>query len=326
MFFFLLPVGVDYRARRYPVVTFTLMGICVAVYLITLVLRLAIGPGVTEWVMENLWLTPSESHFWAYITSLFVHEGFFHLAGNMVYLFLFGACVEDVIGRPRFIAFYLLCGLASEFMHIAMFPGHFASDVPLGGASGAISGCIGGFLILFLRTRIEFKYLFFLFFKIWTGEFFLPAWIVISFWFGKDLLAMLLVAAVGEGGGGVAFGAHVGGTLCGLGLIAIEKRFKRALPAEEIEEEPVPAIQQAQMPIRQARAPVRIQLKSTPVTETVEPPTIFLFSGGAQSGPFTHSHIQEMFLSGAIPADAFYWQEGMADWQSAEELRPTGGG
>src|SRR5215469_15694875 len=112
--FFLLPVGVDYRARRYPVVTFTLMGLCVLVYLVTLGFQLGKGEGVTEWVLAHLWLVPAASHWWTYLTSLFVHEGFFHLAGNMVYLFLFGACVEDVIGRPKFITFYLVCGLASE--------------------------------------------------------------------------------------------------------------------------------------------------------------------------------------------------------------------
>ncbi|HLH57062.1 MAG TPA: rhomboid family intramembrane serine protease, partial [Verrucomicrobiae bacterium] len=87
--FFLLPVGVDYRARRYPVVTFTLMGLCVAVYLVTLGFRLANGSAALEWVMSNLWLTPALSHWWTYLTSLFVHAGLFHLAGNMVYLFLF---------------------------------------------------------------------------------------------------------------------------------------------------------------------------------------------------------------------------------------------
>ena len=146
--FFLLPVGVDYRARRYPVVTFALMGICVVFYLLTLAFQLGNGSERTlEWTVNNLWLIPAESHWWTYLSSLFVHEGFFHLAGNMVYLFLFGSCVEDVLGRPRFVTFYLFCGLVSEFSHIAIAPGHFGSDIPLGGASGAISGCIGGFLL-----------------------------------------------------------------------------------------------------------------------------------------------------------------------------------
>jgi len=313
--FFILPVGVDYRARRYPVITFTLMGICVAVYLITLGLESARGSELDDWVFENLWFIPAESHWWTYVTSLFVHGGFFHLLGNMVYLFLFGSCVEDVIGRPRFIAFYLVSGLASELMHVAISPLHFASPNPLGGASGAISGCIGGFLLLFLRTRIEFKWVFIFWFRIWNGEFFLPAWLVISFWFLIDLVMMMLTIETGKRGSDVAFGAHVGGTICGLALISIKKLFKRAQPDEDGEEEPQPA--------RVARAPIRVQLPST-AGRTLETPSIYLFLSEGQAGPFTSPQIHEMFRTGAITSDALYWQEGMGDWQNAEELRPPG--
>src|SRR5579864_4735651 len=146
--FFLIPVGVDYRARRYPVVTFTLMGLCTIIYLITLVLQISNGEAITDWVMQNLWLIPAESHWWAYITYMFVHGGILHLVGNMIYLFLFGSCVEDIIGRIHFIFFYFVSGLIACFAYIAMSPGHFASEIPMGGASGAISGCIGGFLLL----------------------------------------------------------------------------------------------------------------------------------------------------------------------------------
>jgi membrane associated rhomboid family serine protease len=320
--FFLLPVGVDYRARRYPVVTFTLMGICVVTYLLTLAGRLSKGLDFFEWEMSHLWLTPSLSHWWTYLSSLFVHEGFFHLAGNMVYLFLFGSCVEDVIGRPRFTVFYLVCGLISEFTHVAAAADHFASEIPLGGASGAISGCIGAFLVLFLKTRIEFKWVVFLFFRIWNGEFFLPAWLVISFWFLSDFAGMALTMAAGFRGSGVAFGAHVGGTLCGLALIGLDRAFKRREPAEEVEEEEEEPAQIA-MPSRVARAPIRVQLK-TARPRPAETPTIHLFAGGAQTGPFTSEQIQAMFQDGAIASDALYWQEGMTDWRNAEELRAPG--
>jgi membrane associated rhomboid family serine protease len=310
--FFILPVGVDYRARRYPVVTFTLMGLCVAVYLVTLILQAIHGSDVEDWVFGYLWLIPSKSYWWTYITSMFVHAGFFHLAGNMVYLFLFGSCVEDVIGRPRFISFYFLSGLVSELMHIAISPGHFGSDNPLGGASGAISGCIGGFLVLFVKTRIEFKWVIIFMLRVWNGEFFLPAWVVISFWFLIDFGMMLLTMSAARGSG-TAFGAHVGGTVCGIGLIWVEKLFPRAFPAdEETEETPAPIAR---------RAPVRVQLRPISVAPG-ETASIYLFCSQSETGPFTTSEIQQMFINGAMLAETFYWQAGMPEWRNAEELRP----
>lgn len=190
---FILPVGVDYRARRYPVVTFVLMGICILVYLVTLGFELSGNrEDVDSWVYENLWLIPDESHWWTYLTSVFVHGGFFHLLGNMIYLFLFGACVEDKIGRIRFTLFYLAGGVAAGLAYIALSPDHFASEIPMGGASGAISACIGAFMILMAHSKIEFKWLVFFMFRVWSGEFTLPAWVVISGWFVKDLALMIL--------------------------------------------------------------------------------------------------------------------------------------
>jgi hypothetical protein len=240
----------------------------------------------------------------------------------VVYLFLFGSCVEDVMGRPRFVAFYLVCGLISEFTYIAATAGHFASEIPLGGASGAISGCIGAFLVLFLKTRIEFKWVIFLFFRIWNGEFFLPAWLVISFWFLSDFAGMALTIAADERSGGVAFGAHVGGTLCGLALIGVDRAFKRGESVDEVEEEA--EVVTELVPVRSSRAPMRVQL-NTARAVAIEPPTIFLFAAGAQSGPFNSTQVQRMFLDGTIALDALYWREGMEEWRNAEELRPPSG-
>jgi membrane associated rhomboid family serine protease len=312
--FFILPVGVDYRARRYPVVTFTIMGICVAVYLLTL-------PVSLDWVRENLWLIPAESHWWTYVTSLFVHAGLLHLVGNMVYLFLFGSCVEDTLGRPRYISFYLLSGVVSEFSHIALTADHFGSEVALGGASGAISGCIGAFLLLFLRTKIEFKWVIFFFFRLWNGEFFLPAWLVISFWFLSDLAGAALTMAAGEHGEGVAFGAHVGGTICGLMLIALLKWcWPSALDLEEEDEAEAPVVH-APVATPASRGRIRVQLKSAPAV--VEVAGLYLCIDETQSGPFTSGQIQQMQLDGTIPLGALFWREGMESWRSIEELQLT---
>jgi len=306
MFFFLLPVGVDYRARRWPVVTFTLMGINVLVYLVTLLLYFNSGREVDVWVFENLWLIPAKSTWYTYVTSLFVHAGILHLLGNMVYLFLFGSCVEDLIGRVKFAIFYLLGGLAACFAHIATTPAHFESIVPLGGASGAITACIGGFLLFLARTKIEFKWVFFLLFRVWSGDFFLPAWLVISLWFGKDLLLAALTILGGAEGGGVAFAAHVGGFLWGLAAISLERLWQgRQSQAEEAEE----------------------VAAATPTAGAGgEAASVFLFLNGAQAGPFTLTQIGGMFALGAIPADACYWHEPTSEWRSVAELQNPAAG
>lgn len=300
-------------------VTFTLMGICTIIYLVTLVLQISNGEGVTEWVLANLWLIPAESHWWAYITWNFVHAGFFHLLGNMIYLFLFGSCVEDIIGRAHFIVFYFLSGLIACFAYIAMTPEHFASEIPLGGASGAISGCIGGFLLLLARTRIEFKWIIFLFFFIRVGEFFLPAWFVISFWFLRDFGSMVADSATGNHAG-VAFAAHVGGTLGGLALIALEKpRLKRLAQLEEEQEIGEPQTTPNRLPATRPRGALRAAAAAS-----FETPTIFLFLNGSQAGPYTISQVQQMIATGAISSETFYWQQGMDNWRSSEELREPG--
>ncbi len=102
---------------------------------------------------------------------MFVHAGIFHLLGNMIFLFLFGSCVEDLIGRVRFAVFYLVGGLVAELVFIAMSPEHFMTPNPMGGASGAISTCMGMYLLLRADADIEFKYFILLFVRFWVGEF-----------------------------------------------------------------------------------------------------------------------------------------------------------
>jgi membrane associated rhomboid family serine protease len=297
--FALLPVGVDYRSQRYPIVTFTLIGINVVVYLVSLIWYFNSGERAEEWIFEHLWLIPSESTWYSYVTSLFVHGGFWHLFGNMVYLFLFGSCVEDTIGRGWYILFYFAGGIISNFAYIAASPEHFASDIPLGGASGAISACIGGFVLLFLKTKINFRYFILLFFKFWTGEFALPAWVVISFWFLKDLVFAVLNATRETSGGGVAFAAHVGGMLAGLAIMGSTKLKQR--PSEQKQSAPI-------------RIPSRI--KAVPK----QPATVYLCDAGAQSGPFTDYQVREMLNAGSVSGEAFYWEEGMPDWRSITEF------
>jgi membrane associated rhomboid family serine protease len=146
-------------------------------------------------------------------TSMFLHGGWLHLIGNMLYLWIFGDNVEDAMGHLRFIVFYLVCGAAAVFAQSVPNPG---STVPMIGASGAISGVLGAYLLLYPRAQI----LVLIPLGLFTQLVHLPAILVLGFWFAMQLLSSLLTA---PGSGGVAFGAHVGGFVAGMLLIPLFK-------------------------------------------------------------------------------------------------------
>jgi len=162
------------------------------------------------------WVTP--------LTSMFLHGGWGHLLGNALFLWVFGDNVEDLMGPRRFLWFYLLCGLAAAALHVALQPG---SPIPTVGASGAISGVMGAYLILFPKHRVR------MFFPpIFVFHF--PAWLVLLWWFGLQLLAGLPQLSVlgADPTGGVAVWAHVGGFVAGVLLVrrfAIPERLDRRL-------------------------------------------------------------------------------------------------
>ena len=312
--FVFIPTGMNYRTDRMPVVTLTLIGINTLVYVVGLICFLATQGESEEWVMANLWLIPAQSYFWTYLTSMFVHAGLFHLLGNMIFLFLFGCCVEDIVGRLKFLIFYLIGGLVAQFMFIAMSPDHFSDIVPMGGASGAICACMGMYVMLRAGADIEFKYFVWLFIYIRAGEFTVPAWVAIGFYFLSNLLwAIVGMAASGEHGG-VAFGAHVGGFLAGFAIIAIYKWFGGGKKVEEENEtETGPIINS-----REIMAAKQITVSRPQATG--ETPSIFLHDGLNQTGPFTLSQIESGLRNGTISRDIVYWSEGMADWQGVSEL------
>ena len=298
--FIIIPTGVNYRTDRLPVVTFSIMGVNTLLYLISAVQFWSGGAsGENDWLIDHFGLVPSESVWYTYITSLFVHGGFFHLLGNMMYLFLFGSCVEDILGRWQYVLFYLLGGMVADIGHILASAGNFSSTLPLVGASGAISACMGGFVLLLHRNEIDFKYFLWFFFRFAAGEFALPAWLVISFWFLKDLAFAILAASSPHGGGGVAFAAHVGGFVSGMGMVGIWKLLTRGRRVAEASQE-------------------------TSGADGAGPgaPAIYLFENDTQTGPFSSQQIAEMLAMGSISADAVYWQHGMADWRSVNELGP----
>jgi membrane associated rhomboid family serine protease len=151
-------------------------------------------------------------------TSMFMHGGLFHIFGNMLYLWIFGNNIEDRLGHFRFILFYLFCGIAAAMSHALLTPG---STVPMIGASGAISGVLGAYLLLFPYARIHT--IIFLGFFVQTIR--IPALIVIGFWAIIQLLSGLTAL---RDQGGIAWFAHVGGFVAGLFTIKLwqPRRFK----------------------------------------------------------------------------------------------------
>jgi membrane associated rhomboid family serine protease len=150
-------------------------------------------------------------------TSMFLHGGWMHLLGNMWFLWLFGNNIEDSMTRPRFVAFYLLSGVAAAMLQVWSNP---ASPVPMIGASGAISGVMGGYLVLYPRVKVYT----FIWLGIFSTTYALPAWVMLLYWIGLQLLG-----GFGAGEGGVAFWAHVGGFLAGVLLVKLFARRDRVI-------------------------------------------------------------------------------------------------
>jgi membrane associated rhomboid family serine protease len=144
------------------------------------------------------------------ITFMFLHGGWFHFIGNMLYLWIFGDNVEDRLGHFRYLLFYGLCGLASGLVQLFMYP---SSQLPIVGASGAIAGVMGGYLLLYPFARVVTLFFFFFFVQIVE----IPALFFLGFWFAFQFFSGSL-SLTGEGAG-VAWWAHIGGFLCGALLI-----------------------------------------------------------------------------------------------------------
>jgi membrane associated rhomboid family serine protease len=150
------------------------------------------------------------------LTSMFLHGGVLHVAGNMLYLWLFGRTVEDTVGHARFLVFYLVCGLAAAGAQYMQDP---ASAIPMVGASGAVSGTLGAYALLQPRARIWTLVVFGFFVRMIS----VPAWVVLGFWVVIQFLNGLVTLARGETAG-VAFLAHLGGFIAGVALIGLFRR------------------------------------------------------------------------------------------------------
>ena len=180
-------------------------------------------------VVSNYGMIPANimngERLYTLFTSMFLHGDIFHLFGNMLFLHIFGDNIEDNFGRGRYIFFYFLCGIAASFTHIwtTLYPGipmGGASLIPTIGASGAISGVLGAYLVLYPRARILTAVFFY-----WIYFARIPAIFFLGFWFILQWLYVLLNVA-----GGVAYWAHIGGFVAGVILALILRRRKPSTP------------------------------------------------------------------------------------------------
>lgn len=214
----MIPLGDDVPGERFPFVTYVLIGANVLVFLYEVVLSHQELLALTE----SLGMVPARLALWretpaellTLFTSMYLHGGWLHLLGNMLYLWIFGNNVEDRTGHGGFFLFYTLCGITAAFVEALIGPGQ---TVPMIGASGAVAGVLGAYVLLFPRARVfVFVPVFLFFFTVRV-----PAVIMLGFWF----LFQLIGGAAGFGipvqSGGIAHWAHVGGFLSGMFLLPL---------------------------------------------------------------------------------------------------------
>lgn len=235
----MFPLSDENPTVRVPVTTYFLIAVIVAVWV------LVQGAGLDQQALAasvcNLGMVPGELtgqaplgtavplgpglvcevddwsiNVWTPITSMFLHGGWGHLLGNLLFFWVFGNNIEDSMGRFRFLVFYLLCGLIAAGTHVFLDP---RSPVPTVGASGAISGVLGAYLVLYPRIRVRMLFWFLLFIRVIR----VPAWAVLLWWFFWQVIAGLpqLMTLNREVSGGVAVWAHIGGFIAGVVLVKL---------------------------------------------------------------------------------------------------------
>lgn len=227
----MIPLKDTVHSRSFPIVNWMLIASNLLIFFFLAVQGRFVDMYVRLFglVPARLLTDPGPPTLLTLFTSMFLHGGWAHLISNMLALYIFGDNVEDRMGSGRYLLFYLLSGLAAAFIHIAFNP---TSRLPTVGASGAISGVLAAYLILFPTSRVIT--LIPLFFLPWFVE--IPALFYLGFWFISQLLNGFLTIATGaQAFGGVAWWAHVGGFIAGLLLTPffIRRRYVRRVYIDE---------------------------------------------------------------------------------------------
>jgi len=232
----LFPLKDNLPTERFPVVTVLLIVANVVVYFLLQDGGWELTSNTRgDWAVDDYAAVPCElagecasrggvDDYLSVLTSMFMHGGVLHLAGNMLFLWVYGNNIEDAMGVVRFVGFYVLGGVAAMALQTAIDP---ASPVPTVGASGAVSAVLGAYLLLHPRAGIVTLSLIPFFF----GVIVLPAMVVIGVWFAQQVVFGLLDFNTAGDGGGVAYFAHIGGFVFGLAAVKLLARRRRTAPA-----------------------------------------------------------------------------------------------
>lgn len=206
-----IPLRDNNPTVRKPFLTYLLLIANIAVF----VYQLSLTAAGENAFLRTFGAIPAEvsrlQNLHSLLTSMFVHGGFWHLAGNMLYLHIFGDNIEDLLGHGRFVGFYVICGLGAVISHILFDPG---SHLPMVGASGAIAGILGAYLVSYPRAKVLLAIPIFIYI---FRTFWIPSIVVLGIWFLFQIL--LGVLSIGTDGGGVAWFAHIGGFVLGMILV-----------------------------------------------------------------------------------------------------------
>jgi membrane associated rhomboid family serine protease len=229
----MLPISDHNPTRTTPVVNYILIAANVLVFL----WELSLGPDIQRelfvlaFVPARFWIAPFyPPNLVRIVVSMFLHGGWLHLGGNMLYLWIFGDNIEDRLGHFKYLLFYFLCGAAATLSHALINPD---SRLPAIGASGAIAGVLGAYILLFPRAQVTTVIPIFVFVAVRE----IPAIIVLGFWFVLQLFTGVASVGVPEArGGGVAYFAHIGGFVAGMLLVVIMGGYRRAPPRQTYED------------------------------------------------------------------------------------------
>ena len=213
----LFPYKDDNPSVLYPFTTYTIIGLNVSVFLLQFYIA-GNNQDLARSIIFEFGLVPNRFNIIDVITSMFLHGGIYHIVGNMWFLYIFGDNIESILGHIRFIYFYIFCGAGAAFLQFIVEP---ASSIPMVGASGAISGVLGAYMIKFPKAKVHVIAVVIFF----ITTFVVPAQVVLGVWFLMQLSGGLGSLGI-DTTGGIAWFAHIGGFICGVGSIKLFQTFK----------------------------------------------------------------------------------------------------